>query len=117
MNKSDLSPWILTAEEKIKDAMDAGEFNNLPGRGKPLDLEEDAHVPFELRMMYRMLKRANVPPEEVFIMRECSILRSRLLNNPNLPIEEKIRLKKRLQTIDLEFNMRLERFRRLYRGL
>lgn len=40
--------WILEriAEEKIKAAMEAGEFANLPGRGKPLNLEEN---PYEAR--------------------------------------------------------------------
>ncbi len=40
--------WMLEriAEEKIKAAMEAGEFANLPGRGKPLNLQEN---PYEAR--------------------------------------------------------------------
>jgi hypothetical protein len=32
--------WTYTvAERKIQEAMEAGEFDNLPGKGQPLDLE------------------------------------------------------------------------------
>lgn len=117
MTKQNLSPWLLTAEEKIKEAMEAGEFSNLPGRGQPLNLEDDAHVPSELRMTYRMLKRANVPTEEIFMKREILDLRNRLADGSHLTTDKRIKLKKRLSSIDLEFNIRLERYRRLHGGI
>ncbi|WP_159143269.1 DnaJ family domain-containing protein, partial [Klebsiella pneumoniae] len=37
---------------------------NLPGRGEPLILDDDSHVPAELRAGYRLLKNAGcLPPE------------------------------------------------------
>lgn len=52
------------AEARIKAAMARGELDDLPGAGKPLVLEDDALVPAELRMAYRLLKNAGcVPPE------------------------------------------------------
>lgn len=52
------------AEEKIQTAIEKGEFENLPGRGKPLVLDDDRMVPEHLRTSYRMLKNAGfVPPE------------------------------------------------------
>ena len=53
------------AEERIRAAMAAGEFENLPGRGRPLELEDDSSVPADLRMAFRILKRASVLPEEL----------------------------------------------------
>jgi hypothetical protein len=59
------------AEEKIREAVERGEFDHLPGAGKPLpDEDELALVPPELRMAYRVLKNAGYIPEEVRLRRE-----------------------------------------------
>ena len=55
----------LLAERKIAEAVSRGEFDALPGAGRPLDLEDDALVPEELRMAYRILKNAGFTPKEV----------------------------------------------------
>lgn len=43
--------WLLDqwAERHIIEAQRKGEFDNLPGRGEPLILDDDSHVPAELR--------------------------------------------------------------------
>jgi len=46
------------AEEKIAEAIRRGELDNLPGAGKPLQLDDDALVPEDLRAGYRLLKNA-----------------------------------------------------------
>lgn len=50
--------WLLDqwAERHIIDAQSKGEFDDLPGTGKPLTLDDDSHVPTELRAGYRLLK-------------------------------------------------------------
>jgi hypothetical protein len=54
----------LIAEQKIAEAIARGELDNLPGAGRPLDLDDDALTPEELRLAYRILKNAgHVPPE------------------------------------------------------
>ena len=51
-------------EQRIREAQEKGEFDDLPGAGAPLDLEDDALVPEELRAAYRLLKNAGfLPPE------------------------------------------------------
>ena len=55
----------LIAERKIADAVENGDFDDLPGRGRPLDLEEDPLVPAELRMAYRILKNAGFAPGDL----------------------------------------------------
>ena len=60
------------AEERIRDAIQRGEFDNLPGRGKPLDLEDDRHIPDDLRLAYKVLKNANCLPPELELKKEIS---------------------------------------------
>lgn len=58
--------WLLDqwAERHITEAQSKGEFDNLPGSGEPLILDDDSHVPPELRAGYRLLKNAGcLPPE------------------------------------------------------
>ena len=50
------------AEQKIREAQERGEFDNLPGRGRPLELDDDAGVPDDMRMAYKILKNAGVVP-------------------------------------------------------
>src|SRR5215203_6128450 len=65
-------------EKQIKEAMARGEFDNLPGSGKPLDLEAYFNTPEDLRMAYSMLKSNDFVPEEVEIMKEISHLKEKL---------------------------------------
>ncbi len=54
----------LIAEKRIQEAMSQGQFDNLPGKGKPLKFEDDSMVPEDLRMAYKILKNAGfIPPE------------------------------------------------------
>lgn len=50
------------AEERIREAIDRGDFDDLPGKGKPLDLEDDRHLPDDLRLAYKILKNAGCLP-------------------------------------------------------
>jgi len=58
------------AERRIREAQERGEFDDLPGAGAPLDLEDDALVPAELRAAYRVLKNSGFLPPELEIYRE-----------------------------------------------
>lgn len=58
------------AESRIQEALDRGELNDLPGRGRPLKLDDDAMVPEELRMAYRVLRNANYLPPELQLRRD-----------------------------------------------
>ncbi|MDD4951682.1 MAG: DUF1992 domain-containing protein [Desulfovibrionaceae bacterium] len=52
------------AEELIQKAMREGQFDDLQGKGRPLNLEDDSMIPAELRMPYKILKNAGcLPPE------------------------------------------------------
>ena len=47
------------AERRIAQAQKDGEFDHLPGEGRPLALEDDSHIPHELRMAFKVLKNAD----------------------------------------------------------
>jgi len=57
-------------EQRIKEAMEKGEFENLPGKGKPIPLEDDSHVPEDLRLAYKLLKNADCLPPELLEKKE-----------------------------------------------
>ena len=59
--------WLLDqwAERHIRDAQTKGEFDNLSGSGEPLILEDESHIPPELRAGYRLLKNAGCQPPEL----------------------------------------------------
>ncbi|WP_413302838.1 DnaJ family domain-containing protein [Bacillus sp. 1P10SD] len=54
----------IVSEDRIKKAYQDGEFENLPGLGKPLQLEDLSGIPEELRMAYKLLKNAGYTQEE-----------------------------------------------------
>ena len=52
------------AEQRIRQAQDEGQFDNLSGQGRPLILEDDSMIPEDLRMAYKILKNSgHVPPQ------------------------------------------------------
>ncbi|WEG12303.1 DUF1992 domain-containing protein [Pullulanibacillus sp. KACC 23026] len=56
--------FALIAEDKIKAAIKKGEMDDLPGKGKPLKLEDLSSIPEELRMGYHLLKNSGFFNEE-----------------------------------------------------
>lgn len=65
-------------EERIKEAMARGEFDDLPGKGKPLDLDAYFNTPEDVRMAFSILKSNNFVPEEVEMMKEIADLKDKL---------------------------------------
>lgn len=84
------------AEQKIAEALERGEFDDLPGAGRPLALEDDALVPEDLRLAYRILKNAGFVPLEVEARREIAELERLLYENESLDAAERARAAKKL---------------------
>ncbi|MGD8429097.1 MAG: DUF1992 domain-containing protein [Ectothiorhodospiraceae bacterium] len=68
------------AESRIREAMERGDFDDLPGKGTRLELDDDPMMPEELRMAYRVLKNANCLPPELVQRREIGRLEELLAN-------------------------------------
>lgn len=62
-------------EEIIRKAQERGDFDNLPGAGKPLDLSDNPFVPPDLQMAYRMLASSGFAPD---IVEEDKAMRARI---------------------------------------
>jgi hypothetical protein len=78
------------AERRIIEAIANGELDNLEGKGKPIDFEDETWIPEDLRMAYRILKNAGcIPPELEFrneVVNMCSLM--------NTTDDDKERIKK-----------------------
>ena len=70
-----MNPFQLIAENKIREAMENGEFDNLPGQGNPVDLSEDEHIPPEYRMAYRIMKNAGQDQADTSLLRQMRALK------------------------------------------
>jgi len=66
------------AEQRIQEAQRKGEFDDLAGKGKPLELEDLSQLPEDLRMAYHVLKNAHVLPPEAELMKDIKILENLL---------------------------------------
>lgn len=65
-------------DKLIQEAIARGEFDNIEGRGKPLDLDAYFAAPEDLRMGYSVLKSNKFVPEEVDRLREIGELREKI---------------------------------------
>ena len=54
--------WETIAERKIREAMAEGAFENLRGKGRPIDLEENPYEDPSLRMAHRLLRNNGFAP-------------------------------------------------------
>jgi hypothetical protein len=97
-------------EELIKDAMRRGEFDNLSGKGKPLDLDAHFQAPEELRMGYSMLREAGFVPEEVQLLKDCDALREELKTCEDEARRREI--SKELRDKSLTYSLLMERARK-----
>lgn len=78
-----LYAWRRLAEERIAQAVKDGELDNLPGKGKPLVLDDDSRVPEDLRLAYKILKNAGVTPPELEVRNELLRAEDLLVNAPD----------------------------------
>jgi hypothetical protein len=101
-------------DEMIRDAMARGEFDNLPGAGKPQDLDSYFAAPEDLRMAWSVLRNAGYLPEEVQLMKDIAALRARLAAAPS--DAERVKLKKELDEKVLGFNVLMEQRQRARRA-
>lgn len=64
--------FTTIAEERIRAAQERGDFENLPGNGKPLTLEDDSAIPEDLRMAYKVLRNSGFLPPELADRKEIN---------------------------------------------
>lgn len=95
--------WLLDqwAERHILDAQRNGEFDSLAGSGEPILLDDDSHVPPELRAGYRLLKNAGCLPPEMQQRKDALELVD-LLKTVHVQSEEYQVMSKKLALLELK---------------
>lgn len=82
---------------------------NLPGKGRPLDLDEYFRWPEDYRLAYSLLKNAGYVPEEVEQLREIGRLKEQISQSTDDGLRKG--LKSRLEQEQVSLNIRLEKRR------
>ena len=96
------------AEDRIKQAQDEGQFDNLPGKGKPFQFEDDSLIPEDLRLTYKILRNARCVPIELELRREIFTLKEQLAVARSE--DEAIRLRRSINLAVLKLDIRRNRF-------
>lgn len=96
-------------EEIIQAAMARGEFDNLPGAGKPLNLDDYFSMPEDERMAWAMLRNAGYAPEEVQLLHDIEELKQKLSATEDEQSRQQIR--KTMDNKVLAYNILMDRRR------
>lgn len=89
-------------EERIKKAQKEGLFDNLPGKGAPLALDQESHVTSDLKLAYKMLKNADCLPPELELKKEIKRTEELLAGMPDTA--QRHRILKKLNYLIMKVN-------------
>ena len=92
------------AEERIREAIERGELDGLPGAGRPLALDDNRMVAPELRAAHRVLRNAGFVPEEVRLRRELRELEAQA--DAAAGRDGRVRALRRLEVLRLRLALR-----------
>ena len=94
-------------EQKIREAQEAGEFDDLEGAGRPVNLEAYFNTPEGLRAGYALLKNAGVLPQEAVVVKELNEAAARL--EACRDEAERERLRRVVRDLQLKYDLWVER--------
>lgn len=95
--------FVRLAENRIIEAIEAGQFDDLQGKGRPLKLEDDSQVPPELRMAYKIMKMADCLPPELEMRKEVIRLQDLVASLPDEA--EKLKQMRRLNFLVMKLGL------------
>ena len=101
-SRSMLTGFEKIIEERIRHAQQEGRFDDLEGRGRPLDIEEDRHIPEDLRICHKILKNADCLPPELETQKEIRQVEDLLTQIPDTAL--KYRMIKKLNFLIMKIN-------------
>ncbi len=90
--------------------MERGEFDNLSGKGKPLDLDAYFATPEDMRMAFAMLKSNDYIPDEIEKLNEIAKLKETIGSCTD--DAEKLVLTKKLNELSLSITLLREQRKR-----
>jgi len=97
-------------EAIIREAQQRGDFEDLPGKGKPIDLNSYFETPEEIRNAYSMLKNAGMVPAEVELLQDIAALKEKLSTTSEE--KEQVKIQKLISEKQLQFSVMMERQKR-----
>ena len=97
-------------ETLIKEAQERGEFDNLPGKGKPIDLTSYFETPEDVRLAQSVLKNAGMTSPEVQLLKEIAQLKELL--SAAREDQKTTEIKKQIHDKQIEFSLMIERRKR-----
>ncbi|MBI3737829.1 MAG: DUF1992 domain-containing protein [Chloroflexi bacterium] len=100
-------PFDKAVEAIIKEAMERGEFDDLPGKGKPLDLTDYFNTPEEVRAVHSILKNAGMVPREVELLKEIAELKQ--VESALREEKKRLEIRKEIEKKQIEFSLMMER--------
>jgi hypothetical protein len=107
MNSSRVIEWI------IQQAVDRGEFENLPGEGKPLKLDPiNSYLSKEQVIMNKMLKDSGLLPIEILIRKEIDDIEQKLEDSKN--VSEQNVLKAKLKELEIKYDIQVDARRNFF---
>ncbi|MEA1063179.1 DnaJ family domain-containing protein [Apirhabdus apintestini] len=92
------------AERRILDAQRKGGFDDLPSVGQPITLDDDSHIPSELRTAYRILKNTGYLPAELELRKQAVELND-LLENIHKEGPDYVILTRQLRLLELRLKL------------
>jgi len=96
-----------SVEAAIREAQERGDFDNLKGKGKPIDLSAYFETPEDVRMAYSLLKNAGMVSAEVDLLGEIAALKERL--STTYEEKDRSRIQKMIHEKQMQFNIMMER--------
>jgi hypothetical protein len=99
-----------SVDKLIEEWLTENESEDLPGKGKPLNLDEYFSWPEDLRLGYSLLKNSGYFPEEVEQLREIKRLEEELRICPD--VSRRSRLERKLREEQVKLSLKLEQSRR-----
>ena len=98
--------WVqIIAQNRINEAIENGEFDDLPGKGKPLNLDEYFNCPEADRAANSLLKNANAVPPEVELLKEIEQLENSLDHCSDPAIAAKLSQNLQAKRVSLNYLM------------
>lgn len=99
-------------EKQIQQAIAEGKFDNLEGKGKPINLDAYFAAPEDVRVGYSVLKAQKFAPEEAYRLKEIGALKRQIKVCDDET--KKRNLIKSLNEKTMAFSIILERNKRKY---
>jgi hypothetical protein len=73
-----LKDWESSVDQTLREAIERGEFDNLKGKGKPLEFDDNPFTPADWRLAFKMLQDAGYAPDWIELDKDIRKLRAEL---------------------------------------